>query len=400
MTNDQRKKIRTNAARLGAGAALLAIGFAAGRYAYPSEHLVPAQVTPTSTTARLNRSGADAAKIEQPEQSEFSDEQIKAALQRIGTPTSGAAFDELLRSLRKWAAVNPEAALAYAREHLTLQRQNQAVTEILGDWVRIDSQAAWAWATTHVPQNGTHIDAVLRYIGEVNGPTAWSYATEFAQNHPTEAQSVYASAMRGITYAGNFPLALELLKKAESLGANVRDGLSTLVATEWGRYAPEKAVEWVTSDLPVGSIAHERAMINVIEAWTEVDPSAAARYAVRLPPGGIRQQAVAQAASSDPLAAAKWLFEQEPSRDFDQAFHAIATHPKVMEDLTSAVTLAVGIFDSELQTQTLTRIVATLRQRDPAAAIRFLDTSAEVPAEMRAAVRRRLEAGDLYAPGK
>ena len=392
-----------NVARFGAAAALLAVGFVAGRYAFPSAKGVSPAVAAVSALApaRPSISAPELAKSESRGPADAgNEEQIKAAVLRSGVPGSGAAFAELLRNLRNWAALNPEAALAYAREHLTLQRQNQAVTEILADWAKIDARAAWAWATTHVPENGTHLDAVLRHIGETDGATAWGYATEFARAHPAEAQSTYASALRGITYAGNFSLAVELLKRSEALNPGVHEGLSTLVATEWGRYEPEKAVAWVTHDLPAGSVAHERAMINVIEAWTEVDPSAAAKYAVQLPSGALRQQAVAQAASSDPLAAAKWLFEQEPSRDFDQAYHAIATHPKVAEDFGAAVTLATGIFDSELQTQALTRIVANLRQRDPVAAIRFLDTSTDVPAEMRAAVRRRLEANDLYAPGK
>lgn len=390
-----------NAPRLGAAAALLALGFAAGRYTDLAPSSVSIARMPVSAPAQPNLSAAESVKNQPAAGSPAArEEQIKAAVFRLGVPASGAAFDELLRNLRSWVALDPEAALAYARQHLTLQRQNQAVTEMLADWAQLDARAAWAWTTSHVPENGTHLDAVLRYIGEADGPTAWNYATEFIRTHPAEAQSTYASALRGITHGGNFHLAVELLKQAKSLNPTMREGLSTLVATEWGRYEPEKAVAWVSSDLPAGSIAHERAMINVIEAWTEVDPTAAAKYAVKLPPGALRQQAVAQAASSDPLAAAKWLFEQEPSRDFDQAYHAIATYPKVMDDFPSAVTLATGIFDPELETQTLTRIVANLRQRDPVAARQFLESSAEVSPEMRAAVRRRLEANDLFAAGK
>lgn len=393
------EKTRMKLSRFGTGAALLVVGFAVGKYASPSaEQVSPARV-PAVAPSPPNFSAPDLRPIK-PAGQQMSEEQIKATVFRIGAPTSGAAFDELLRSLRGWAVLHPEAALAYARQHLTLQRQNQAVTEILSDWAKINARAAWTWATTHVPENGTHLDAVLRCIGEVDGAAAWSYAAEFVHTHPAEAQSTYASALRGITHGGNFQLAVDLLKRIDSMNPGVREGLSTLVATEWGRYEPEKAVAWVSSDLPAGSIAHERAMINVIEAWTEVDPTAAAKYAVKLPPGALRQQAVAQAASSDPLAAAKWLFEQEPSRDFDQAYHAIATYPKVMDDFPSAVTLATGIFDPELQTQTLTRIVANLRQRDPVAARRFLESSAEVSPEMRAAVRRRLDANDLFAAGK
>lgn len=351
---------------------------------------------------------ADERKVGNPKiekQSGLTQEQINAALQRIGEQlTSEAEFDELVDTLIAWSVLDPEAALAYVRRQLKLDRQNQAITRVLTEWTKRDPEAAWKWASANVATNGTHIDAVLSQIGKTDAAVAWRCVTEFAQAHPAEARSAYVSALRGMTYAGNFEAATRFLQQADLPampdGTEGKYALGDLIASEWGRHDPEKAAEWVKG-LPADSIARERALVNLGQAWADVEPQAAAEFAIQLPPGRTRAMVMTQAipnwAEHDPAAAAQWLNQFDPSPDFDQAINRIATHPDAMKDVNAAVTWANSIFDTELQVQTLTRILANWKDRDAAAAFRYLETSAAIPPDTRMEVRRRIEANDLYA---
>lgn len=306
-----------------------------------------------------------------------------------------AAEEERQRTIEQWAALDPRAAMTFARTGLKGDRQAQAIAAILAIWGKGDPDAAWTWVRTEMPTATHHFDTLLETFGRQSTETAARFAARFAAEHPEATLEVHLAALLGITYRGDFAGARSLIENNASLDAATRGTLANFVAGQWARFAPQEAATWVMT-LPAGP-QRDQAMIGLGESWSEVDPAGAAAFAVALPGGATRtlalRQAIAKWVMTEPEAARTWVLNTPWHEDFDNAVNSIATDPNLVNrDPARALKWTEGIFDDTLRTRSAGVILFNWYAADPAGAIGYVKGSPHFTPEQRTEMLTRLQA--------
>jgi hypothetical protein len=324
-------------------------------------------------------------------------DQVRAALSRLDQTTpSELREDERFKLLLAWAATDPVGAMAYAKENLKRDRLAQAMAGIATEWAKHDPAAAWGWARSLGPEETYHAHTVMEEIGKNDPAMAARLATEFAQKQPDEAVAMCLTAMRAMTYNGNFDAARKLATEVQLRSPEEQAMLLNFMAGQWAHFEPDQTAQWVKT-LPEGA-AREQALIGLGESWAEVDPPKAADFAVALPPGPLRQTALRQAIGNwihtDPEKASTWINQFEPHEDFDQAVASVATMRFLMEEHVDLALNWAGTIASEpLREATLDEIVSNWYVHDHAAALNYIQTATGLSPEARDRLQHQLKAG-------
>lgn len=380
--------------------AVLTIGaFVVGRFTAPP---APAEVAPSSQVslpASGSRTTQDSATASLPAQnsstvSGLSTGQARTALQQLdkGVP-SEEREQERLKLLVAWAATDPLGAMEYAKRNLKGDRLAQGMSGIATEWAKRNPAAAWTWARS-LGNDASQAHTVMEEIGRNDPATAMRLASEFARQQPDEGVAMCMTAMRAMTFRGNFDAAKKLATEMQLRSPEEQNMLVNFMAGQWARYEPEKAAEWVQT-LPAGPV-RDQALIGLGSSWADKDPPKAAEFASTLPPGESRsvamRQAVANWVQSDPLAARKWVIESNQYQDFDAAVEAIATQNNfVSREPAHAMVWATGIFDEKLRMKTMNTILFNWYSMDRTAATAYLQSSQEFTPEQRADMLQKLK---------
>jgi hypothetical protein len=325
---------------------------------------------------------------------------IPPALQQLDRSSGSLANDdERLRLILSWAEKDPAAALDYARAHLRGDRLAQAMSGVLQVWGRNDPDGAWNWVATNMPNATYHIDNLLDTFGRKDPALAARFAATYAQQHPESKVETYLSALIGVTYSGDYAAAREIADSNSSLTPEEHGMLVNFVAGQWARYQPQEAAAWVMS-LPEGELRNN-ALIGLGESWSDVDPAQAAEFAVTLPSGPVRQlalrQAVSKWASDDPARASTWILQYDAHEDFDQAVASIATTPDLANtNINLSIAWGAAILNDQLRLDTLSAIFSNWHDRNPTAAMNYLQNATNIPVATRDELLKRL----APAPGK
>ena len=303
--------------------------------------------------------------------------------------------DERLRMIERWAAVDPVAALDYARTNLEGDRRAQALTAVFTTWARHTPRAAWSWVTTHVPGEMPHLDEVIGEIGRSSPSLAAELASSWAQGHPSSGQELYLAALQGMAYSGKFAEASRVIGTVVVRDGEDRIGLVTFLAGQWARYQPAQAADWV-KQLPEGA-TRDHAMMSLSVAWADADPEAAAQFAIGLPAGATRESALQQVVSKwltvDPGQARNWVIDEGVHDDFDQAVTSIATQPQLMATQPAlALQWAGNIIDDSVRFRCLSTVLSNLYARNPASALNYIRSSQDLTPDQRAEFLRRFPA--------
>jgi hypothetical protein len=319
---------------------------------------------------------------------------IQVALRQLDqSPPSELREDERLKLLLAWAAMDPLAAMDYAKKNLNRDRLAQAMAGIAAKWARNNPVDAWDWARSLGPEQSHHAHTVLEEVGKYDPAIAARLAMEFARQQPAEAVAMCLTAMRGMTYNGNFEAARKLIADVPLSSPEDQAVLLNFMAGQWARFEPERAAEWVRT-LPEGN-ARNQALIGLGESWAEIDPPRAADYATQLPVGPVRQAALRQAIGNwvlaDPVAASTWVNKFEPHEDFDQAVASVATMRFLVEEhVDISLSWANSIVSEPLRTAALSEILSAWALRDRPAAMNYAQTSARVPVGIREQLLKQL----------
>lgn len=317
-------------------------------------------------------------------------------IRRIGAaPASAQRFAELKALLIEWAKVDALGALAHVCKNFPKDRQEQLVPDLLSQWAKDNPRAAWEWVIHTAPPTLTQltlVDAVLSETGKTDAKLAWSLANSIAGERPYDAQSIYVSALRGILYQGDYATAVGLLDQAKVPTAEGRYDLTSLIASDWGRYEPEKAATWLMN-LPAG-FDRRQALISLSQSWSAVDARAAADFAAHLPPSSERQAMLTTAVDNwvtdRPGEVGEWMLRYKQSPDFDQVIAAVASSEKIVNrDVKTSIEWADTIADRDVRLQTLTKIMDRWITSDAESAKKFLLSSSELPLEIRNDLRKR-----------
>jgi len=295
---------------------------------------------------------------------------------------SAATQDEHQHLLEALAAVDPQAAMSQAQQ-LKGDRQAQAVSAVLAVWGEKDPQGAWAWVESTHPENIYQYDQLLEVFGRNNPETAARYATSLAGTRPDLTQEVYLSALMGITHAGGYDTARQLVESA-NISSEDRAALMNYVAGAWASYEPQAAMQWVMAQ--PGEL-QSSALVGLGESWSNVDPQAAANFASKL--NGpqrqlLLQQSISKWLMDDPVSATNWLSAAENHQDYDQAIHSVATMPNLIRDnAQTALAWSERIYDGNLRVNTLQQILGEMKQKDPLGAASYARAAPNLTAAQR-----------------
>ena len=320
--------------------------------------------------------------------------EIAAAIERLDRERAcEEREDERQRLIEAWAAKDPKAALAYVQQNLKSDRRAQATASVITTWAKHDPKAAWQWARSLGPDLAHHAHTVLEQVGKDNPGLAARFAAEFSRERPEDAVAMSLTAMRGMTYNGNFESAVQLANDVRLPGKEDQGVLLNYAAGQWGHTDPKKASEWVDR-LPSGPI-RDQALVGLGASWAEVDPERAANFAVQLPLGPQRQLALQQAIGNwilvDPGAAGRWINQFELDQDFDQAILSLATMPSLADEhVDLALSWANTIINLPVRSAALTLIITNWAARQPAQALGYV-RSANIPNELRTQLLQKLQ---------
>jgi hypothetical protein len=358
-------------------AVLVSAAFAAGRWAAPSA--LPTGATNNSFHLGASLMGASCntpalppvvVKTPSPFEGKTSDELAKKFAENKKRIPSAATQDEHQHLLEALAAIDPQAAMAQAQQ-LKGDRQAQAVSAVLAVWGEKDPQGAWGWVESTHPENIYQFDQLLEVFGRNDPETAARYATSLASSHPELTQEVYLSALMGITHAGGYDTARQMVETA-NISAEDRASLMNYVAGAWAAYEPQAAMQWVMSQ---PSELQSSALVGLGESWSSVDPQAAANFASKL--NGpqrqlLLQQSISKWLMEDPNAASNWLSAAENHQDYDQAVHTLATLPNLVRDNSqTALSWSERIYDGNLRVSAVQQILAEMKIKDPTGAASY-----------------------------
>lgn len=307
----------------------------------------------------------------------------REAVQRMGEhPGSEAGYDDLLKMLLQWEAVDPRAAVEYVAKHFDVRHRNAFLSALLAKWAAQDGEAAVEWVTKNLPHDYTQYDAVLSAMGRMDAQSAWRAAQKLAgQEDNTTAQAIYVSALRGIIYNGNYAQAAGMIANLQLPAGGEKYDLSSLLAGQWGLYEPSNAAQWAVALTGNDSLYGRQALASVGVAWSQSDPEGVANFAMQLPAGVTKQNVLTTAldswAANNPGEAANWINQYPPDPDLDFVVRSLATSPQLVDgDPTLALTWADSIFDGAIKRQAMNIIMDRWMANDPAAANAFVNNLA------------------------
>jgi hypothetical protein len=378
-------------------AVLLAVSFAVGRWTAPSAQLLTntgSGVTSASISKTCSMPSLPPVVVKPPApfEGKTPDELYKKLADNKKRIPSAATQDEQRQLLEALAAVDPQAAMAQAQQ-LKGDRQAQAVSAVLAIWGEKDPESAWAWVESTHPENIYQFDQLLEVFGRNNPETAASYASRLASSRPDLTQEVYLSALMGITHAGGYDTARQMVESA-NISTEDRATLVNYVAGAWATYEPQAAMQWVMSQS--GDLQNS-ALIGLGESWSNVDPQAAANFASKLNSPQrqlLLQQSISKWLMDDPAGATNWLAAAENHQDYDQAVHSVATSPNMVRDHSqTALSWSERIYDSNLRMTALQQILGDMNQKDPVAAASYARSAPNLSPAQRTQLLNALSEG-------
>jgi hypothetical protein len=377
------------------GVVLFAAGLVCGRLIESPSRVVASPTPPASKPIEPPPNVTSSASKAATDGSPISPENTRARFAELEKlPPSPAREERRLALLVDLVRTNPQEALERAHKIVQPDVRMQALTAVLTEWAKHDPTRAWETVTQNTdPAEGMYVETVLVEIGKNDPTLAEKFASKLAQQRPEAALEIYISAIRGVLHNGDFERAREILDGVPSEASEARGGLTTFLASQWGRFNPEAAAFWIQT-LPPGEI-RDQALLSVDDAWADLDPRAAAQFAVQLPSGQLRQvtiqQAISKWATQDTTSASQWILEHEPHPDFDQAISSVATSNRLLQtNISLALDWAQTIFNDGTRLQTLSQILSIYAVRDKNAARAYVE-SAQIPADMKQQLLANLE---------
>lgn len=348
---------------------LILVAYALGRYQGRSGH--PPAAADVETASGHGAAGVDAAvdsSASTPGQPEPAPsraaalastlEQLHAAARTMSTPDARTyAFFEDLQSgdlpgviaqikamaagneqdlffamaIRRWAELDPQAALAEAATFPALATRQAAELSAWEAWGAHDPRAAMAQAAAGEP-------------GRTRDRRLSALLLGAATLDPGQAIELWENAPEDFRTSASGPAALEQIVtgacgtgKRDTLqtlieampGGDTRDRLAAALCADWGSHYPDEALLWLNKTLPEGD-GRNAAMSRIFDSLVQKDPSLAATWGAAFPDSRRRPGMIASAISSwaevNPREAELWINEQSDSPELDGATFAMAAH--------------------------------------------------------------------------
>jgi hypothetical protein len=228
-----------------------------------------------ATRSKLKRARAIASVAD-----DLSPQQIRDALdltQRTHVPDREAI---LMTLFKHWGELEPEAAMAYARQAKD-EFMHRSIVEVAKGWARRDFDAAFA-AARRMPIGEVQAWAtagVLKVLSETDPKAAFELAKQ------TETIMISETIFENWVERNPEEAASYAVKLAAD---DKRNNAMAFVARKWANIDPHGMLRWVES-LPdsdaVGSTVWNSPATYLFLTWADEDPEAAVRWLEQMPDG-------------------------------------------------------------------------------------------------------------------
>ena len=300
------------------------------------------------------------------------------AMDRANVREVVTAFEELPKGygrhlemkllMRSWAAIDPEAALEYAKSSLDQKSERRfGVSEVLAGWANSDPQGAVEWAKANNNnanrEDGDMLVGVIRGLAENNLETAdelfrtlpeggarWQASTFLAQEYAK------LGTQEAIRWAENFP----------TEDSRLRETILGQLGAKLSKQDLPGTAEWVKE--MKNDKAAERITDNLLAQWVSQDAPSASQWVSGLADEGKRSYAMKQLTSRwslvDPVSTGQWLNSHTPSPSMDPAIGAFVNRISA-RDPEGAIKWAETIQDQEAKKRALQNALGAWDKIDP-----------------------------------
>ena len=303
------------------------------------------------------------------------------AMDRTNVSEVVTAFEELPKGygrhlemkllMRSWAAIDPQAALAYANNSLDQKSERRfGVSEVLAGWANSDPQGAVVWAKAN-SNNAKNEDnpmlvGIIRGLAENNlevadelfrglpeGGARWQASTFLAQEYAK------LGTEQAIQWAENFP----------DNDSRMRETILGQLGARLARQDIPGTADWVSKmEHDKGS---QRITDNLLMQWVTQDADGASKWVQGLENPEKRSYAMKQLTArwtlSDPVSTAKWLNTLPPSPAMDSAVGEFVNRISA-RDPEGAMGWAMTIQNPTEKSKALNRALGAWEKIDPAKA--------------------------------
>ncbi|HET7625688.1 MAG TPA: hypothetical protein VFM25_10535 [Verrucomicrobiae bacterium] len=296
-----------------------------------------------------------------------------------------------MQTARDLIADSPEKAIAFAQSRSDPAFKLRLLLAVLRAWGETDPRSAMSWVLSQDESaRASEMEATLK--GAVTQTDiAVEMARELLGKNP-DAGNVCASMLAGMLGAeGRFETAFGLV--AEMSGDSKANSMAALFK-RWGAEQPEDALK------TLGMVSNEELRKSAYQAalngWSENNYSSLAAYAMTLPSGAARDQALIAAVKNwslqDPAGLGAWLNALPRGPEFD--FGASMMIHKT-DNANRSPELAAGwvesISDPDLRRISLEHLVNQWVRIDPVAARQYFLNSTWISATQRNQILARIQ---------
>ena len=275
---------------------------------------------------------------------------------------------EMKLLMRSWAAIDPEAALLYAKDKLDEKSERRfGISEALAGWASKDSDAALAWAyvnnQNNAPADNPYIVGVIKGIAEKDldkanqilwdlplGNAKWQSSTFLAQEYTKKGTT------EAIGWANQFP----------NDDPRLRETILGQVGARIARKDIAGAAQWVKS-LPSDG-ASQRVMDNLLKQWVAESPADASTWVNDIEDEVKQSYAMKQLTSRwslvDPVSTAKWLNSFPPSPSLDPVVGEFVNRISG-RDPEGAAGWALSILEPDARKKAIKKVLQTWEKVDP-----------------------------------
>ena len=273
-----------------------------------------------------------------------------------------------------WAGKDPAAAARWlvtdGARFLDPAAAATPLLRALAQWAAFDPASATKFAADQPPDRGPvtrSLGLASRAWGQKDPSAALAWAQALAETDQRR-DLIIQSIWQGWSEQDPAQAATALGQQLYN-GGRIYTELAGTVAKAWAAVDPTASAQWAVT-LPAGA-ARRNALYQVAVAWTQTDPAGASRWAVSLPASGTRmeiwREIVGNWADLDLDAAGAWLGALPLGRDHDEAVAAYL--PKVEPtDPEKALSWAGTISDAGSRAEQVQAILGRWSRRDAAAA--------------------------------
>ena len=273
-----------------------------------------------------------------------------------------------------WTASHPDDAARWLASDgprfLNSSASSGPLVRAITQWSSFDPAGASKFAVSLATDRGPVSRALFlasRAWGQLDAAAALAWVETLPVSDPRHDQALQG-AWEGWTERDPASAGMTLRQQLSAAGNRPPVELAGTVGKQWAQLDPTAAADWAMS---LSDGARRSALAQVALIWTQTDTPGAARWAAVLPAsesrGAIWREIVDGWADNDPEAAGTWLGGLPLGRDHDAAVAAYI--PKIEPTAPEkALAWAATVSNPDVRAEQVQRVLGTWEQRDSGAA--------------------------------